>query len=216
MSLKLRGFFSWEKSQVMTILYLMDRGDIMESKRELKKRQNRQSMIEAALLLFSQKPFAEVSVRDIAKLAEVSPALIYKYFDDQQHLFLIAMQQENEKLINELKKYDTIESLSQGYLIYFFSNNTLYKMMTYFMISPNNESVSTIIVDEMNQLYNLFKENIMKLGHIKNPQQETGLLFSTLNGFLITYQNLPVFTNEHALNKTLSLLALYLERFEKD
>lgn len=91
------------------------------SKRELKKQQNRQQMIQAAIELYSKKTFSEVSVRDITKKANVSPALLYQYFDDQQHLFLIAMQHENKKLLQELAQYTTIDEVAKGYITFFLS-----------------------------------------------------------------------------------------------
>lgn len=187
----------------------------MESKRELKKKVNRQSMIEAALLLFSKKSFDEVSVRDIAKHAQVSPALIYKYFDDQQHLFLVAMQQENEKLLIELTQYETIEEIAKNYVKYMFENNTLYKMMAFFMISSNKERMSNIFFNETNQLYIVFKKNIEKCRNIDDIQLETRLLFSTLNGLLITYQNLPNLSSAKQLEQALLLVNHYLKRFEQ-
>ncbi len=51
-------------------------------KRERKARQD--AIITAAERVFSTKPFAEVSIRDIAREAGISHASIYRYFPDQQ------------------------------------------------------------------------------------------------------------------------------------
>lgn len=176
------------------------------SKRELKKQQNRQQMIQAAIELYSKKTFSEVSVRDITKKANVSPALLYQYFDDQQHLFLIAMQHENKKLLQELAQYTTIDEVAKGYITYFFEHETLFQMMSHFMLQPKGDETSQIFVEESSKLFQVFKEALSNVATKEQLQVETQLLFSTLNGLLITYKNLPQYSNEQSLAHILSLV----------
>lgn len=185
------------------------------SKRELKKQQNRQQMIDAALELFSKKTFSEVSVREITKRANVSPALLYKYFDDQQHLFLIAMQHENEKLLQELIQYSNIIDLAKGYIRYFYEHDTLFQMMTYFMLQSKEHETSQIFVDESAKLFHIFKQVIAKHVHNEHVQMETQLIFSTLNGLLITYKNLPQYSKDQSLALILSLVDHSLSKFSQ-
>ncbi|WP_274310094.1 TetR/AcrR family transcriptional regulator [Solibacillus daqui] len=182
------------------------------SKRALKKQQNRQQMIQAAIELFSKKPFSEVSVRDITKKANVSPALLYQYFDDQQHLFLIAMQHENSKLLQELSQYSTIDDVAKGYITYFFEHDTLFQMMSHFMLQPKGYETSQIFVEETSKLFQIFKKALSKVASKEQLQVETQLLFSTLNGLLITYKNLPQYSKEQSLALILSLVEHSLQK----
>ena len=102
--------------------------------REEKKQVNKQRMVEAAVHLFSKKSFSEVSMRDIAKHADVSPALIYKYFDDQQHLYMEAMKVEGQKLIERLSSHENLPELVEQYIHFMFKEDVLYQMMAYFML----------------------------------------------------------------------------------
>ncbi len=58
------------------------------------------AIIDAAEEVFATRPFTRVSMRDIAKQAGISPALIYRYFPDQQHLFVEAFLRGTEHLIS--------------------------------------------------------------------------------------------------------------------
>jgi len=107
------------------------------SKRELKKQLNRERMINAAVRLFSTRPFSKVSIREIAKLADVSPGLIYKYFDDQQDLFMEALKVESRGLVEFLSCEDDIDQIAKKYINYMFEHETLYQMMAYFMLEMN-------------------------------------------------------------------------------
>ncbi|MGN7478172.1 TetR/AcrR family transcriptional regulator [Solibacillus silvestris] len=182
------------------------------SKRELKKQQNRQQMIDAAIDLFSKKPFAEVSVREITKKANVSPALLYKYFEDQQHLFLLAMQHENEKLLQSLAQYSDINGLAKGYITYLYEHDTLYQMMAHFMLQSKEQQSPQIFVEETAKLFQVFKQGLLRTVAQEHVQVETQLLFSTLNGLLITYKNLPQYSEEQSLALILSLVEHLLNK----
>lgn len=167
------------------------------SKREQKKHINRKNIINAAIQLFSSKPFSEVSMRAIAKDANVSPGLIYQYFDDQQHLFMTAFQIESTKLLNALRQ--TIETqdqqlavLANKYVDYLYRHDNLYQMMTYFMLENDQHgSVSAGLRDITDDLFSIFREALSKHLPEKELKSAVQLFFASLNGILITYKNLP-------------------------
>lgn len=70
--------------------------------RERKNRKN--LMIDAAERVFASKPFDEVSMRDIASEAGISHATIYRYFPDQQTLFVDALVRGVEQLRSLLEE----------------------------------------------------------------------------------------------------------------
>ncbi|MFJ7734426.1 TetR/AcrR family transcriptional regulator [Lysinibacillus sp. NPDC097231] len=167
------------------------------SKREQKKNINRENIINAAIELFSSKPFAEVSMRAIAKHANVSPGLIYQYFDDQQHLFMTAFKIESSSLLNVLQQTievqdHQLELLATKYIEYMYTHDNLFQMMTYFMLeNEQHGNVSHELRDITDRLFSLFREALSKHlpeDHLKNAVQ---LFFASLNGILITYKNLP-------------------------
>lgn len=178
-------------------------------RREAKKQQ----MIEAAVRLFSRKSFSEVSMRDIAKEAGVSPALFYKYFDDQQHLYIEAMKIEALKLLDQLASIDNLSELIEEYIRYMFHDDVLYQMMAYFMLEGASKKPSAPPYKEVSKLMKRFEEGLRPL-FPEDAKKESQLLFSVLNGLLITYKNYPILTEEQALQQILSLSSRYIRHLE--
>ncbi|MFB6468885.1 TetR/AcrR family transcriptional regulator [Cytobacillus sp. Hz8] len=178
-------------------------------KRDIKKQESKQKIIEAALYLFSTKSFTNISIRDIAKQANVSPALIYKYFKDQQQLYIETMKLEGIKLISRLKAFSRLEELTLNYVNYMFKENVLYQMMAYFMLEANRPHTSIPIFAEISELIGIFEQSLKPIFQ-EEAKSEAQLLFSTLNGLLITYKNYPGFTSEQALEHITFLVKRYI------
>lgn len=193
----------------------------MLSKREQKKQINRQNIINAAIQLFSSKPFSEVSMRSIAKHANVSPGLIYQYFDDQQHLFMTAFKIESTGLLNALQQTIQIQDdqptlLIKKYVEYMYTHDNLYQMMTYFMLeNEQHQSVSKGLREITDDLFSLFR---IALSHhlpedeLRNAAQ---LLFAALNGILISYKNLPGRSKEAAWSHIDHLVDVLIETVKR-
>ncbi|KUF31172.1 MULTISPECIES: TetR/AcrR family transcriptional regulator [unclassified Lysinibacillus] len=194
------------------------------SKRQQKKTINRENIINAAIELFSSKSFAEVSMRAIAKHANVSPGLIYQYFDDQQHLFMTAFKIESSSLLNVLHQTvegqdHQLELLATKYIEYMYMHDNLYHMMTYFMLeNEQHGNVSQELHDIIDELFSLFREALRQHlpdDHLKHTVQ---LFFASLNGLLITYKNLPGRSSDSNLQhikQLTNLLVHTIKRQEK-
>lgn len=178
-------------------------------KREEKRKLNKQRMIEAAVHLFSQKSFSSVSMRAIAKEANVSPALFYKYFDDQQHLYAEAMNIEAQKLVDKLTHFQELPELVEQYILYMYHDEVLYQMMAHFMLERSAKRPSISTYREIARLLERF-EHALQPNYPYEAKQEAQLLFSTLNGLLISYKNHPLLSSDQALNLILSLSEKYL------
>ena len=93
-----------------------DRGNIMAGTRKKRisaeardeqRLARRMTIIDAAERVFATKPFPRVSMRDVAKEAGISPALIYRHFPDQQHLFAEAFLRGSQRLIRRFRELGT-------------------------------------------------------------------------------------------------------------
>jgi AcrR family transcriptional regulator len=58
---------------------------------------SRQALLEAADALFDERGYDAATVRDIGERAEVDPALIARYFDSKEGLYLATLQQERDR-----------------------------------------------------------------------------------------------------------------------
>lgn len=167
---------------------------LKEQEREARK----EIIINAAERIFASKPFNKVTMRDIAKEAGISPASIYRYFPDQQTLFVDAFLRGSKKItqmVNDLiseNDEDFIEHATEHFLDYLTSNDQYFRMMTHFMLdgSLNDESLERLN-KEARDLMNEFEKLFLKL----NPNGDYRLLahafFAAMNGILITFRDYP-------------------------
>lgn len=71
--------------------------EIKLSRREKEKRRQRQDMLSAALSLFSEKGYHNVSIQEIAKSAEFAIGTLYKFFQNKEALYRALVLEQSEK-----------------------------------------------------------------------------------------------------------------------
>jgi AcrR family transcriptional regulator len=74
----------------------------MRTRRRLPPEERRRQLIDAAIELYSRRPFEQVSVEDIAEAADVSRALFYRYFSGPADVFGAASRAAIDVLIARL------------------------------------------------------------------------------------------------------------------
>lgn len=165
-------------------------------KQERKARQD--AIISAAERVFSNRPFAEVSIRDIAKEAGISHASIYRYFPDQQTLFVEAflrgaanINQFLDDLVNDSKNV-SIEKVTDRFLDYLIENDRYFRMMTHFMLDG---SLSDELIERLNASERLLLDRLDSLFVKMKAKGDIRMLshayFAAMNGVLITFRNYP-------------------------
>lgn len=71
----------------------------------------RQMILQAAVRTFAQQPYSEVSLGAIAKQAEASPALVYRYFESKERLYL---EVANSAIVNlQQRQEDALAAMPQ-------------------------------------------------------------------------------------------------------
>jgi len=155
-------------------------------------------IVEAAQRVFALKPFNKVSIRDIALEAGISHASIYRYFPDQQALFVEAFLHGAEEItaildgIIKNSKKKPIEKVADAYLTYLIDNDQYFRMMTHFMLDG---SLSADMVKRLNaserRLFDKFDTLFRKANMPEPVRPLSHAFFAALNGVLITFRNYP-------------------------
>jgi len=168
-------------------------------------------IIEAAERVFAVKPFNKVSIRDIAREAGISHASIYRYFPDQQSLFVEAFIQGAKEIgvtlegLIEGAKTQDIMKVSDAYVTYLMDNDQYFRMMTHFMLDG---SLSAEKIEKLNdaerRVIDQFDRMFTKMKKPEPVRQLSHAFFAALNGVLITFRNYPGRTpkavRQHMLN----------------
>lgn len=81
--------------------------------------------------MFGERPYAELSVREVAQAAGVTENLVYHYFTNKETLFLAAFEHADELLASclpprGLPLFEQFEHAVKGYLDFVEANATVY------------------------------------------------------------------------------------------
>ena len=172
---------------------------------------SKQHIIEQAIKLFSNNSFKNVTIRQIAQAAGISPSLIYKYFETQEDLYYATMQQASEELLELLRPSESLEQFVQMYLQHMFTSEVLFEIMTYFTLDKDHSKNTLPISNEVTQFLQLLEQKITG----PNAKIEAQLLFSTLNGLIISYKKVSNRSSESTLQSIQKLADYYVQHLKQ-
>lgn len=169
----------------------------LEKLKEKEKKSRQKIIVDAAERVFAVKPFPKVSMRDISRESQISLSSIYRYFPDQESLFIEALIRGSGKVVGMIKQLIkqedvSIDSVANAFIDYLVENDQYFRMMTHFMLDSalNQDSIEKLNKMEralLDQFDHLFK----KLNPSGNSRILSHAFFASLNGILITYRNYP-------------------------
>jgi len=172
---------------------------LQEAEREARK----QLILSATLTLFGKEQISNVSMRDIAKEAGISPALIYRHFKDRDELFIEAFIQKSREMMRTFEttiakqQIASIEKIGNEFINFLLNNQLFFKMMTYFMLDHILiEDHLTRFNETIRELLSIFDKGFKHVGLKKDVRLHSHAFFSALNGIMITFYHYPGRTEE--------------------
>lgn len=187
------------------------------------KEAKKEIILQAAIQVFSEKSLHKASLREIAEVAGISHASIYRYFQDKQTLFLQAFLlgvQELGRMLDSLidsgPRQDLLELTAQTLLDYLRENEHYFTMMTQFMLQGGLSAQS---LQDLNRAMKSFLDRIETISRMAGAKTNARYLahtfFACINGILITFYNYPG-RNRQELNQHMWTLALIFIQMFKD
>ncbi len=166
--------------------------------KEQEKETRRNLIVEAAQRVFAAKPYGKVSMREIAKEANISAPSIYTYFPDQETLLIEAAFQGTRAMTDAFTssmkdaKDHSLERVAESFIRYLTEHDLYFRMMAHFVLHTqmSSESVERLTAVERDLLEifdSAFKEMNMQ-GHVRLFSHT---FFAALNGILITFRRYP-------------------------
>lgn len=177
------------------------------------KEKRKQFILDAAVQMFVEKPFSQITMRSIADAVGITPAAIYSYFPDKNDLYAEAYIAVGDTFIQEVTEIIEncndfcIEAVAEKYISHFYGTGRPLNILMQFML---DESISNALWEKINTTNRLFTVLIEGFFQRFNKEAEAKLLaqsfIAALNGILLTAKNYPGKSEEEILEhmKTLS------------
>jgi AcrR family transcriptional regulator len=200
----------------------MTKSDSFNKLKEQEREARRDLIIAAAERVFSTKSFNAVTIRDIAKEAGISHALIYRYFPDQQSLFVEACIRRGVKIVEFISKLIDdnnnikIEKVTELFIIFLVENDQYFRMMTHFMLdgSLSKEMIERLNIGER-VLLDQFDRIFVKVSSGKNVRMLSHAYFAAMNGIVITFRNYPGRSRKEVMNHMQALGKIIAAKFKQ-
>jgi len=139
-----------------------------------------------------------VSMREIAREAGISHATIYRYFPDQQSLFVEAFLRGVEEIEGEIQaimdegRDHLAQDVAEAFVTFLFDHDHYFKMMSNFMLEGE---VAPKLLEKINaiarSLMDKFEAVLLEEGVENYSRVMVHSFFSALNGILITFHDYP-------------------------
>ena len=181
---------AWVDRKVVDYIYIM-------SKKNIK----RESIIRAAIEVFSNKDFKTASISEIAQKAGVASGTIYQYFKNKEDLFFsIPIEKTNEfqcqlelhlegitGAFNKIRKF-------VWYYLYFFKENPKYGRLLMLEVRVSKSFVKT-------ETYNFLKQSVSQILNILTEGQDKGVIRKDTDIYILRHLILGIL--EHMVSRWL-------------
>jgi AcrR family transcriptional regulator len=187
-------------------------------------RENRRGLIlAAAQKLFAETDFKSVTVREIARAAEVSIGTIYNYYANLDELFFDVFLKGSEEITERLdveypkERPCSLDRLCEIYIDYLNENMTYYKMMAHFMLGGR---LASGVTEKLNLTTRALMDRVEAILKAEGVKSDTRLnshaLLASLNGLMISYAQYPGRTPAEIRKHTKRLAKLIARRFKQE
>jgi AcrR family transcriptional regulator len=173
----------------------------MSALKQLKRQeqQNRRALIVAAAQqLFAAQDFRQVTAREIARQAGVSPGTIYRYYQNLDELFVDIFLEHAREIVRRIEVERSnggrlsLPAFCSLYVAYLNDHMTFYQMMGHFMLCDDLSPQTAERLDPtLRSLMDQIETVVMDAGQGEQTRLTAHALFSALNGAMISYARYP-------------------------
>ncbi|MCF6139023.1 TetR/AcrR family transcriptional regulator [Pseudalkalibacillus berkeleyi] len=163
----------------------------MTPRKKVEQELTREMILDAARVLFVEKGFQSVSMRQVAKTLDYSHGAIYYHFKNKADLFYALVDQDfhlldqtvNRIMEQPLSDSEKLQKVLIGFIEFGLTHQNHYEIM--FLIK--DEEFQHHIQVGPNQSYANFAQTVHQLSEVTLTVQDVWSLFLSLHGFVAHY-----------------------------
>lgn len=174
----------------------MDKRSTFLQLKEVERERRRELILDAAVKLFTEYPFSDIGMRDIAKEAGISPASIYRYFPSRDAILMEVLGQEiqegEQRQIERLEKGTaSIEEIAIGIIDFFLDKESMLQMLSHFMLKDKVDPEIQDRFQTAKQYFLKHFEQLMLDAGVApgNVQLFSHAFFASILGILMVFKN---------------------------
>ena len=196
----------------------------IKERKEKEKRDLERKILKAAERLYADGGYEKLSMRNIAKTIDYSPATIYRFFKNKNHLLTTIANNTYSNLTRRFEKikqkksqspFKTLEMLIREYIIFCLEIPDIYKLyvnLCSFEIKDNG--LYEIIGENRYRIFHSWQfyiEKLIKSGNLKinNSMTAVVLIFNTSDGYIINkikHPNLYSQSDEKEISRLIDMI----------
>lgn len=191
--------------------------------KEQEKMQRKNLILDVAEKIFSEKPFDDVNMRDLAKEVGISPGSIYTYFPDKESLYVAVSLRGYERavsIMDEMVKSgnDTLDKVAVRYMEEMIDNYDYMRIVQHCVMDGKFRTQESIdqLKEVSRELFDIFDGILSKETGVKDLRLMTHLIFSVLNGIVFTFGKYPGRTREEGVAHMKRLARLFITLLHKE
>jgi len=191
--------------------------------KEQEKLQRKNLILDVAEKVFSQKPFDDVNMRDLAKEVGISPGSIYTYFPDKETLYVEVSLRGYERAIGIMNEMvnsgnDTLDKVAVRYMEEMIDNYDYMRIVQHCVMDGKFRTKESIdqLKEVSRELFGIFDRILSKETGVKDLRLMTHLIFSVLNGIVFTFGKYPGRTREEGVAHMKRLARLFITLLDRE
>lgn len=134
--------------------------NVLAKRQETERMERKERILAAARKVFLNKGYIGATIRDIALEAELSPGLIYHYFDNKDHVYGQICEEAFHILLATLKQADLagkptlvrLEAMARAYIRFYTDYPDYFEIISFKELGFKQVGLTGEIRDKLNQL----------------------------------------------------------------
>lgn len=191
--------------------------------KEHEKMQRKNLILDVAEKIFSQKPFDDVNMRDLAKEVGISPGSIYTYFPDKESLYVEVSLRGYERAVSIMNEMvssgnNTLDKVAVRYMEEMIDNYDYMRIVQHCVMDGKFRTQESIdqLKDVSRELFTIFDKILSQETGVRDLRLMTHLIFSVLNGIVFTFGKYPGRTREEGVAHMKRLARLFITLLDKN
>jgi AcrR family transcriptional regulator len=184
--------------------------------KEQEKIQKKNLILDVAEKIFSEKPFDDVNMRDLAREVGISPGSIYTYFPDKESLYVAVSLRGFQRAVDIMNEMinsgdNTLDKIAVRYMEEMIDNYDYMRIVQHCVMDGKFRTQESI--DELKvisrELFSIFDKVLIDETDMPDIRAVTHLIFSVLNGIVFTFGKYPGRTREEGVEHMKKLASFH-------